>query len=82
MKHTEHLRQNEHDQVKSKIRRTWEIYYRIKIPYWYKEIIKKLSNNKDLIITRNKGHGVLILNHASYIQNSSNILTSDQFKAF
>ena len=83
MQHTGHLRQNEQDQLRSKIRRTCENYYRIKIPYQYQEIIKKLSNKKDIIILRqNKGRGVVVLNRTSYIEWCSNILTSDQFKVF
>ena len=83
MQHTGHLKQNEQDQLKSKMRRTCKNYYRIKIPYRYEEIIKKLSNNKDIIILRqNKGRGVVVLNRTSYSEKCSNILTSDQFKVF
>ena len=77
MQHTGHLRQNEQNQLKSKIRRI------CKIPYRCEEIIKKLSNNKDIIILRqDKGHGVIVLNRTRYIEKCSNILTSDQFKVF
>ena len=70
MKYAGHLRQNEHDQLKSKIRRTCENYYRIMISCRYKEIIKRLSNNKDNIILRqDKGRGVVVLNCTSYIEN-------------
>ena len=83
MQRTGHLRQSEQDQLKSKIRRTCENCYRIKIPYQYEEIIKKLSNKKDIIILRqDKGRGVVVLNRTSYIEKCSNILTSDQFKVF
>ena len=83
MKQTGHLRQNEQDQLKSKIRRTCENYYRIRIPYRYEEIIKELSNNKNIIILRqDKGRGIVVLNRISYIEKRSNILTSDQFKVF
>ena len=83
MQHTGHLRQSEQDQLKSKIRRTCENYYRIKIPYHYEEIIKTLSTKKDIIILRrDKGRGVVVLNRTSYIEKCSNILTSDQFKVF
>ena len=83
MQHTGHLRQSEQDQLKSKIRRTCENYYRIKIPYQYEEIIKKPSNKKDIIILRqDKGRGLVVLNCTSYIEKCSNILTSDQFKVF
>ena len=76
MKHTGHVRQNEQDQLKSKKQRTCENYYRIKIPYRYEEIIKKLSNNKDIIILRQeKGCGVVVLNRTSYIEKYSNMLT-------
>ena len=77
------MRQNEQDQLKSKTRRTCGNYYRIKIPYHYEEIIKKLSNNKDIIILKqDKGRGLVVLNRTSYFEKCSNILTSDQFKVF
>ena len=83
IQHTQHLIQNEKDKLKSKIWPTCENYYRNKIHYQYKEIIKKLSNNKDIIILRqDKGHGVIVLNRTRYIEKCSNILTSDQFKVF
>ena len=83
MQHTRHLRQSEQDQLKSKIRRTCENCYRIEIPYQYEEIIKKLSNKKDIMILRqDKGRVVVLLNRTSYIEKCSNILTSDQFKVF
>ena len=76
MQHTGHLRQNEQDKLKSKIRWTCENYYRIKISYQYKEIIKTFSNKKDIIILRqDKGRGVVVLNRTSYIEKCSNILT-------
>ena len=83
MQRTGNLRQSEQDQLKSKIRRTCENCYRIKIPYQYEEIIKKLSNKKDIIILRqDKGRGVVVLNRTSYIEKCSNIPTSEQFKVF
>ena len=83
MQHTRHLRQSEQGQLKSKIGQTCENYYQIKIPYQYEEIIKKLSNKKNIIILReDKGRGVVVLYHTSYIEKYSNILTSDQFKVF
>ena len=81
--HTRHLRQSEQDQLKSKIGQTCENCYQIKIPYQYEEIIKKLSNKKNIIILReDKGRGVVVLYRTSYIEKYSNILTSDQFKVF
>ena len=83
IQHTQHLIQNEKDKLKSKIWPTCENYYRNKVHYQYKEIIKKLSNNKDIIILRqDKGDGVIVLNRTRYIEKCSNILTSDQFKVF
>ena len=77
MQHTGHLRQNEQNQLKSKIRRICEI------PYRCKETIKKLSNNKDIIILRqDKGRDVVVINRTGCIEKCSNILTSEQFKAF
>ena len=77
------MRQSEQDQLKSKIQRTCENYYRIKIPYQYEEIIKKLSNKNDIIILRQDNRrGVVVLNRTSYIEKSFNIFTRDQIKVF
>ena len=81
MQHTRHLRQSEQDHLKSKIRRTCENYYRINIPYHYEEIIKTLSTKKDIIILRrDKGRGVVVLNRTSYIKNAPTYLLVTNLK--
>ena len=83
MQHTGRLRHNEQVLLKNKIRQTCENFYRIKTPYRYKEIIRKLSNSKDIIILKpDKGCEVVVLNCSSYIEKCCNILTSDQFRVF
>ena len=75
---TGRLRQNDQDQLKSKILRTCKNYYRIKIPYQYEEIITKISNNKDIIILKqDKGRGVVVLNRSSYIDAPTYMLVTD-----
>ena len=74
---TGRLRQNDQDQLKSKILRTCENYYRIKIPYQYEEIITKISNNKDIILKQDKGRGVVVLNRSSYIDAPTYMLVTD-----
>ena len=82
MKYKGYLRQKQ-DQLKSKIRRTSENYYRIKIPYRYEGMIKKLSNNKEtLVLRQDKGRGIVVMSCTSYIEKCCSILTSDQFKVF
>ena len=71
------MRQNDQDQLKSKVRRTCENYYRIKIPYQYEEIITKLSNNKDIILKQDKGRGVVVLNRSSYADAPTYLLVTD-----
>ena len=81
MKHIEHLRQN--DQLKSKIRRTCENYYRIEIPYWYEEITKKFFNNKEkLILIEDKGRGGLVSHCTSFTEKCCNILLHKIFKYY
>ena len=66
---------------KSKIRRTCENYARIKTPYKYENIIGNLSNNKNIIISKqDKGRGVVILNRKSYIGKCCKILETGQLR--
>ena len=81
LQHTKHLRQQEQDQLKSKIRGTCENYARIKTPCKYKKITENLSNNKSIIILKqDKGRGVVILNRKSYIEKCCRILETGQFR--
>ena len=50
LRNAKHLSQQEQDQLKSKIRKTYESYARIKRPYKCKNIIENFSNNKSIII--------------------------------
>ena len=57
------------DQLKSKIRRTCEKYYQIKVPYRYRKAIDTLSKNNSIIIMKqDKGRGVVILDCTKYIE--------------
>ena len=81
LQHTKHLSQQEQDQLKSKIRRTYENYAPIKTLYKYKKIIENLSNNKNIIILKqDKGRGVVVLNRKSYIEKCCKILETGQFR--
>ena len=74
-------KKKEQDQLKSKIRRTCENYARIKTPYKYKKIIENLSNNKNIIISKqDKGRGVVILKRKSYIDKCCKILETGQLR--
>ena len=49
--------------VKTKLRSTCEKYCKIKVPFKYKEVIKKLSSNNSIVILKqDKGRGVVIMN--------------------
>ena len=52
--------------VKTKLRYTCEKYCKIKIPFKYKEVIKKMSNNNSIVILKqDKDRGVVIKNRSA-----------------
>ena len=49
--------------IKTQLRSKCKKYCNVKIPFRYHQAIKRLSNNKDiLILKQDKGRGVVILN--------------------
>ena len=81
LQHTKHLSQQEQDQLKSKIRRTFGNYARTKTPYKYKKIIENLCNNKNIIILKqDKGCSLVALNCKSYVKKCCKILETGQFR--
>ena len=75
------MSQQEQDQLKSKIKRTFANYARIKTPYKYKKIIENLCNNKNIIILKqDKGCSLVALNRKSYVKKCCKILETGQFR--
>ena len=51
--------------IKTQLRSKCEKYYNVKIPFQYWQAVKRLSNNKDIVILKqDKGRGVVILNRS------------------
>ena len=66
--------------IKTQLRSTCEKYYSVKIPFRYRQAIKRLSNNKDIgILKQDEGRGVVILNRSKYIEKCLSIVNSNQF---
>ena len=67
--------------LKSKILNCYRNYSKIKTPYHYKEIIKNLSNNKNIcLLKQDKGRGIVIMDRNHYVEKSLDILQTDKFK--
>ena len=67
--------------VETKFQNTCEKYCKIKVPFKYKEVIKKLSNNNGIVISKqNKGRGVVIMNRNAYLEKCFTLLNTSQFK--
>ena len=67
---------------KTQLRSTCKKYYSVfdAIPFRYRQAIKRLSNNKDIVILKqDKGRGVIMLNHSKYIEKCLSIVNSNQF---
>ena len=75
-----HIPENELQQVKTKLRITCERYCNIKVPYKQRQIIKSLSQRKDITIMKaDKDRGVVILNKSKYLEKCLTLLNSEQF---
>ena len=54
--------------------------YKVKVPFRYRQAIKRLPNKKDIVILKqDKGKGVVILNRSKYIEKCLLIVNRSQF---
>ena len=66
--------------IKTQLWSKCEKYGKVKISFWYWEAIKKLLNNKDIVILKeDKGRGVVVTNRSKYIEKCLSIINSSQF---
>ena len=57
--------------------RAFQNYNKIKAPYQYQDIVKKLSRNKDIyLLKQDKGRGIVILDRPKYLEKCLEILDS------
>ena len=69
LRDTSHIPEQTLANVKTKFQNTCEKYCKIKVPFKYKEVIKKLSNNNGIVISKqDKGRGVVIMNRSAYLE--------------
>ena len=67
-KYTGNLDQQIQVELKTKMKRTYKNYSKVKVPYKFQYVIDNLSKNKSIIILRQvKGREVTILDHKMYI---------------
>ena len=60
--------------VETKLRSTCEKYCKIKVPFKYKEVLKKLSSNNSIVILKqDKGRSVVIMNCSAYLEKMFHI---------
>ena len=54
--------------------------YKVKVPFRYRQAIKRLPNKKDIVILKqDKGKGVVILNRSKHIEKCLSIVNISQF---
>ena len=76
--HITHLNHNEQDQLKSKVRRIYENYIKIRIPYKYKTVFQNLSQNKNsVLLSQDKGKGRVKPDRTECIEKCMNSSNSD-----
>ena len=79
-KHMRHLTSDEKDELKSKLRRSCENYYKVKSDDKVQKVIDKLAKEKNIrILKQDKGRGVVILDKTKYIEKCMALLNAEQF---
>ena len=74
------IREDEKLNLKGKFMSCFNNYKKIKTPYEYKEVVKNLSNNKDIcLLKQDKGRGIVIMNRTKYVEKCLNILQTNKF---
>ena len=72
--------EQEKQNLKTKFLGCFRDYGKINAPYEYKDIIKKLSSNKDIcLLKQDKGRGIVIMDRTKYVEKCQDILHSDKF---
>ena len=80
-KQLKHLSSDERDELKTKLRRSCENYYKVKTDDKFQNVIKKLAKEKNIrILKQDKGRGVVILDKNTYVEKCMSILNTDQFE--
>ena len=80
-KYTSNLDQQIQDELKIKIRRTYENYSKVKVSHKFQHAIDNLSKHKSIIImTQDKGRRVTILDTKDYTEKCLNILDAKQLR--
>ena len=80
-KKLKHLTSDERDELKTKLRRSCENYYKVKNNSKVQETIDKLAKEKNIrILKQDKGRGVVILDSKKYTEKCMSLLNSNQFE--
>ena len=67
-------------QLKTKLLSTCEKYNNIKVPFKHRQVIKRLAENKNIMLLRqDKGKGVVIMDKGKYTEKCLDLLNSNQF---
>ena len=80
-KQLKHLTSDERDELKTKLRRSCENYYKVKTNTKVQDTIDKLAKEKNIrILKQDKGRGVVILDNTKYIEKCMSLLNTNQFE--
>ena len=77
----ENLSDDQKCQLKAKLGSACEKYNCVKVPFKYREIINKLSNNTNIILLRHdKGRGIVVIDRKKYTEKCMDMLNTKQFR--
>ena len=78
--HTRNMTPENKTELKSKFLNTFRNYSSIKEPYKYKEIVKRLADNKDIcLLKQDKGKGIVIMDRTKYVEKCEEFLNGRRF---
>lgn len=78
--HTKELTEGDKTILKSKFLNVFRHYSSIKQPYKYKDVVRKLGENKDIcFLKQDKGRGIVIMDRLKYLEKCEEFLNGDRF---
>ena len=66
-------------QLKTKLLSTCEKYNNVKVPFKHRQVIKRLAENKNMLLRQDKAKGVVIMGKGKYTEKCLDLLNSNLF---
>ena len=80
-KQLKHFTLGKRDELKTRLRKSYENYYKVRHSSKVQKTIDKLAREKNIrILKQDKGRGIVVLDKTNYIEKCMALLDTNQFK--